>query len=180
MFHELVHIVLRASGVCDIDEDVRRTPEEQRIEVFCNRVAAAALIPAASLLSAPPALARPGRTADWDDQAIELLAEQFSVSREAIVRRLLTLGRTTAQFYAQKRAQYQAQTIAITETRKDDEGGGGFESPAIKAVSVQGPSYIRLVLESYYQGRITLSDVSSYLGVRTKHLSRIEKAVLAA
>jgi DNA-directed RNA polymerase specialized sigma subunit len=36
---------------------------------------------------------------------------------------------------------------------------------------------VRLVLQSYYQDRITLSDVSEYLGVRLKHLSKIEQAV---
>src|SRR5690606_38583574 len=34
MMHELAHLMLRASSVCDIDEELRRTPEEQRTEVF--------------------------------------------------------------------------------------------------------------------------------------------------
>ena len=56
---------------------------------------------------------------------------------------------------------------------------GGYESQSSKAVNINGPAFVRLVLENYYQERITLSDVSSYLNVRVKHLPRIEQAVLA-
>ena len=45
LLHELAHLMIRVSGVSELDTDVNRPPEDQRIEVFCNSVAAAALIP---------------------------------------------------------------------------------------------------------------------------------------
>jgi transcriptional regulator with XRE-family HTH domain len=51
MLHELAHILLRQGGVCDLYEDVPRPPEEQSVEVFCNRVAAATLLPREDLLN---------------------------------------------------------------------------------------------------------------------------------
>jgi Zn-dependent peptidase ImmA (M78 family) len=179
MMHELGHVLLRNGGLCDMEETFRRPPEEQSIEVFCNGVAASALVPARELLLK---LQVPGyRRDNWQDAEIRELAEAFSVSREVIVRRLLTLGQTSARFYAEKRAQYAAEREAQRATTAEaEERTTGFESPAVRALSTQGTGYIRLVLESYHQGRITLSDVSSYLGVRTKHLPRIERALLAA
>jgi Zn-dependent peptidase ImmA (M78 family) len=179
MMHEFVHVALRIGGLCDMEEALHRPPEDQRIEVFCNQAAAAALVPASDFLRVGSVAAHSG--ADWADPHIADLADRFSVSREVIVRRLLTLGRTTNQFYGEKRAQYAAERAAQqANTSAAANERSGFESPAVKAVSTQGPSYVRLVLQSYHQGRITLSDVSNYLGVRTKHLPRIERAVLAA
>jgi hypothetical protein len=70
-----------------------RPPEGQRIEVFCNSVAAAALIPRDVLLAEPRVVARGVRWANWSDAEISDLARNFNVSREAVLRRLLTLNR---------------------------------------------------------------------------------------
>jgi Zn-dependent peptidase ImmA (M78 family)/DNA-binding XRE family transcriptional regulator len=50
LFHELVHIAIGASGVCDLHETANRT---DGIEPFCNRVAAEALVPPSNLLTDP-------------------------------------------------------------------------------------------------------------------------------
>ena len=53
LLHEFAHILLRQSSLCDIEEDFLRPPQEQRTEIFCNAVAAAALVPREALLSEP-------------------------------------------------------------------------------------------------------------------------------
>jgi len=45
LLHEFAHLMLRLSGVSDLDVDADRPPEDQRVEVSCTRVAAAALLP---------------------------------------------------------------------------------------------------------------------------------------
>jgi hypothetical protein len=47
-------------------------------------------------------------------------------------------------------------------------------------VSSLGVPYVRAVLDALHSDRITLSDVSDYLGVRVKHLPKIETFVLGA
>lgn len=175
MLHEFVHLALRQSGLCDIDENLNRRPEEQRIEIFCNKVAAAALVPAENILAEAVVTARPAQAQDWDDDTVNLLAEKYSVSREVIVRKLLTLGRTTEAFYRRKRGEYQRQLEAALRQQRP---GSGFESPAVKVVSIDGQGFVKLVLECYHHGNITLSDASSYLGVRIKHLPTIEQRLL--
>jgi hypothetical protein len=43
-------------------------------------------------------------------------------------------------------------------------------------MSWNGRGFIRLVLRSYYDQRITLNDVSSYLGAKVKHIPELEHA----
>ncbi|WP_291158278.1 ImmA/IrrE family metallo-endopeptidase [Gemmatimonas sp. UBA7669] len=168
LLHELAHIGLKSEGICDLSTDSSMPPEEQQLEVFCNAVAAAALIPRDALLRLPDVRRHDGQT--WDDAAIASLAKTFSCSREAILRRLLTFGLTTERFYQQKRSQWQLEY----ESRP---APGGFVPPPIDAVSLLGRPLVRLVLDGLSNDRITTSDAADYLGVRSKHLPAIADAV---
>jgi Zn-dependent peptidase ImmA (M78 family)/DNA-binding XRE family transcriptional regulator len=171
MLHELCHVALRASGICEPDEDRLLPSEERRVEVFCNRVAGAALVPMKDLLT--DRAVRSHADAVWSDEELRMLARRFSVSRFVVLRRLLTARRTTAAFYNAKHQEW----IAVAreqEAKKQTEGG---PPPDRAAVAERGQRFVRLVLQSYYRDRITLSNVSEYLGVRLKHLSKIEQAV---
>jgi Zn-dependent peptidase ImmA (M78 family)/DNA-binding XRE family transcriptional regulator len=177
LLHEFAHLMLRQSGVSDPDVDAARPPEDQEVEVFCNHVAAAALMPRERFLGEDILQLRFGR-AEWADDELEELAKVYSVSREAVVRRLLTFDRTTEDFYQRKREQYHAER----ELRKARERAKLQEqeyrpNPPRDAVSNYGKPFIRLVLNNYYQDHITLSDVSSYLGLRVRHVPKIEQTL---
>ena len=177
LFHECAHIMLHESGLCDFEEDYKRPPEEQTVEVFCNRVAAATLIPENRLLN--ESIVAYQKTKDsWTDGELEQIAKKYCVSREVILRRLLTLGRTTNNFYKEKRHQFlkEYELFRKREKEKARKKSGG-PSPSRMAISNYGKEFVRLVLNTYYQDRITLSDVSDYLGVRVKHLPNIEAVV---
>ena len=168
MMHELSHVALRAGGLCDLSNLNGRPPEDQRTEVFCNAAAAAALLPAEDLLLEEMVRSNP-RPA-WSDQQLNTLSNGYGVSREAMLRRLLTLGKTTEGFYEEYRERY-AQTPNAQQ-------GGGFAPPDRLAVSTSGLLFTRLVLGNYHQNTITASDVAEYLSVRLKHLPKIEAHVL--
>lgn len=170
MMHEFVHILLKKGGLCDLKEK-QLSYDERRIEIFCNHVAGAVLVSEAQLREEKIVINK-GQKKEWDDAEIKSLANKFSVSHEVILRRLLITGYTTNDFYQEKRKYYQ-QIIG-----KKPEKKGGFAPPDILAVSSAGKHFIRLVLSSYYNNKITSSDVSDYLGVRLKHLSNIEDAVM--
>jgi Zn-dependent peptidase ImmA (M78 family) len=169
LLHEFVHLMLRQSSICDIDEEQFRPPEEQRIEVFCNRVAGAALVPAEILLREEIVSRYPVVRREWEEEDLKALALRFSVSREVIVRRLLIAGRTTAQFYRRKREEYRQQAGG------DEEQGGGRENRAARALSTLGASFITLILEGHQQGHLTLSQVSGLIGERVKWVPEIER-----
>ena len=169
MFHEFTHLMLRQAGLCDLGEKNKR-PEERKVETFCNKVAGAALVPRDWLLAEQIVSENKVKSA-WSDEALALLASRFHVSREVILRRLLTNNLTTEDFYRRKRDQFQGEY----ESRQKSEGG--FSSPPQEALSLAGTSFVQLVLNSYYQEKITSSDVSDFLEVRLRHLPAIEKAV---
>ena len=173
LLHEFVHLMLRQSSICDIDEEAPRPPEEQRIEVFCNRVAGAALVPAEILVREEIVSTRPPTRREWDEEDIKALALRFSVSREVIVRRLLIAGRTTEEFYRRKRREYFQPPAA-----GDEEQAGGPENRAVRALSTLGTSFITLILESHHQGHLTLSQVSGLIGERVKWVPEIERRIV--
>ena len=91
------------------------------------------------------------------------MARFFSISREALLRRLLTFGLTDRNFYELKRREYKQQY-------KDRPKTGGMVTPPVDALSLKGRPFVHLVLTNLESGHITTSDASDYLGLRLKHL----------
>jgi Zn-dependent peptidase ImmA (M78 family) len=186
MLHEATHLALHDSGLCDLDEEQQRPPEELRAEVFCNYVAGATLMPRSTLLAEPEVAHHSSQ--EWPEPTIAALAGRYGVSREALVRRLVVVGRATNAFYVRKREQYQreyrafvAERARIAAARRAaGEKVGGGAPPHTVAVSTAGPLLTRLVLDGYDRELITASDVSDVLEIRLKHLPKVERAVLGA
>lgn len=170
MLHEFAHLVLHIAGICDLEEEWLRPPEAQRVEVFCNRIAGAILVPFDRLLNEKVVQGKYGDP-EWSHEELRGLARLYQVSREVILRRLLLAGRTTAEHYQLLREEFQEEYKKLSRPK------GGFMTPAREAVTSAGVPFVSLVLNGYYQGSITAADLSEYLGVRLKHLPKIEQAV---
>jgi Zn-dependent peptidase ImmA (M78 family) len=167
ILHELAHLMLQAGGLCDLAEGGHRLIEEERFEVFCNYTAGAALVPHDHLLSEEIVRAH-GNSPTWSDEELGNLASRYKVSQEVILRRLLILRRTTEEFYRRRREEFQRKLEARALPK-------GFAPPHQIALSSAGVLYTSLVLGSYHRGDITASDLSDYLDVRLKHISKIEQ-----
>lgn len=172
LLHEFAHILLRQSPLCDLHEDRDPASKDQRIEVFCNQVAGNILVPYQALEGALKGL-RLGATKPSEDE-IKTLSGQFSVSREVVVRRLLTMGRVSLAFYQSKRDQY------LRAHQQETQQGGGFAPPAALRVRDLGKLYVQTVVSAYQQEAITAADLSNYLGLKLKHLPRVEQIVFKA
>jgi Zn-dependent peptidase ImmA (M78 family)/transcriptional regulator with XRE-family HTH domain len=177
LLHELAHLMIRISAVSDLETDAARPPEDQPIEVFCNQVAAAALMPKDALLKDSRVIARGQRSESWSDDELSDLARQFNVSREAMLRRLLTFDRTTLAFYGKKRTQYNDEWATNKALRKAQPQETEMKrNMPQETVSNFGRPFVRMLLGNYYQDRITLSEVSGYLGLKVKHIPKLEQA----
>ncbi|GAI62600.1 unnamed protein product, partial [marine sediment metagenome] len=85
ILHEYIHLMLRQGGLCDFIE-YNRALEEQRVEIFCNRVAGAVLIPKNELLNEPEIRQHiPGE--EIDEYDVKRLCRRYFSSREVILRR---------------------------------------------------------------------------------------------
>lgn len=177
MLHEFVHVLLDGGSICDIDDFSPRAPSEMRIEVFCNHVAAASLMPRRLFIDHEAIKGHPSDRF-WTDDEIRSVSRTFGVSREAAVRRLLTFNLTDQSFYVSKRSQYlrelEEQQQRKRETSKDKEIRRNMPREAIINL---GRSYVRLVLQNYNDERITLMDASQYLGVRPEKVRNVEELV---
>lgn len=171
LLHELAHIMLRESGVCDLYETSQRPPEAKRTEIFCNHAAGAALIPKPELLKLVSTVKS---IKSWTDNELYDMAKFFKTSKEVVLRRLLICKLTTERFYKKKRKEF------IEEYRKIDlKKKGGFVPPDVKSISNVGLTFTKLVLDGYNNERITASDLSDYLNIRLKHLPKITLALFA-
>jgi Zn-dependent peptidase ImmA (M78 family)/transcriptional regulator with XRE-family HTH domain len=152
LMHELAHLGLRGGGICDLHDD--------SIELYCNRVAAAALM-------APDAVRRELRrqNVSGTPSAGELLslAKAFSVSEQAMMLRLVALGCVPLDAYLARHAQF--------ATRESAADGGGTHHVVI--LSRVGERFARLVLEAYHLGLITGHRASTSLGTNVANLEKI-------
>ena len=172
LLHEAVHVYLGESSICDIDEGQTRPPQEQRTEVFCNAVAGAALVPRATLLAEPLVAQHSARPRDWSDDELGSLGRIFGVSNLVILRRLLTFGRTTSDFYAARHAFYGSlfDAPAPSETETDYKRNMPQE-----VVSDLGRPFTRLVVDSYLNSYTSLADVSRHLGLRAQQVAKVRE-----
>lgn len=175
LLHEFAHLMIRVSGVSELETDVARPPEDQRIEVFCNHVAAATLIPKDSLLAQPSVVAHGPKSVAWKDAEIADLARLYGVSREAFLRRLLTFDRTTQAFYSLKRAQYNAEYQALRKRQKEQPSKDIKRNMPVETISNYGRPLVRMLLENYHQDRLTLSALSGFLNLKVKHIPKLEQ-----
>lgn len=169
LLHELAHVFVRNGGLCDLSET---GPEAvtARTEVFCNEVAAAILLPRQAF-SDLALRAFSGEPDDWDDATLSALANHFGASREATLRRLVTLGLASMDFYLRQRAEY---LEAYEEARSESSGAPPWWRVRLRDL---GRGYTRSVLDAYHRGDINSSDVADHLGIRLKHLANIESDV---
>lgn len=167
LLHELAHILLRSSGLCDLHSNTNMSPHEQKLEVFCNKVASQTLVPDEYLLSYPAI--RTTGPEEWNDQIISPISRDFGVSREVILRKLLDHNLTTQSFYEENRERYRQDAVAARKKSK-----GGFVTPSVDTVSSKGKQFVSLVFDALNSSLITSSDASDYLGVKAKHFQKIE------
>jgi len=158
VLHEFAHILLHAGGLCDLHERSQPDTEDERIEVFCNRVAGAMLVPESALRAEVQGAGPQALKANLDD-TVRGLAYKFSVSQEVLLRRLVTMGTVSQNVYQKKREEY----IRAYAAEKPTEG---FASPSNMAVRDLGRQFVRVVVDAYRQETITSADLSEFLGVR--------------
>lgn len=166
LLHEFAHLLLRADGLCDRHDAPGQEGSDP--EVFSNRVAAVTLVPEAALLADPTVQTL--HRSEIDDTDTQRIARRFSVSREVVLRRLLTVGKISLAYYRKKRDEY-----LKAYGRETQQGSPPYH---ILVVRNLGKEFVRTVLDAYRQELITSAALSEFLGVKLKTVPRIEEAAL--
>lgn len=171
LMHEFAHILLGDSSISS--EEL--SSNQEKIEIFCNRVAASILFPI-SWFNTDELLLINKNVCNWNDETVYMIAQRFNISREFVWRRLLTNQMISESVYRDKIFKLMEQHKAQKQQEKKNK-------PILvphhtKVISTIGKFYTNLVLAGYHQEKITSSTLSEYLGIKLKHLPKIENAML--
>lgn len=174
LLHELCHVLLGESAISNgTGEDPRLPTADRTVERFCDRVAAATLMPR-NLMRTVGAGAEAGPQ-EWTLEELRQIADELGVSREALLLRFVSLNRATWDHYRTIREVLQTEYRELAVKKKGP--SGNLQIPRHNLLlNWNGKNFTRLVLRSYYGNRITLNDASSYLGAKVTQIPKLEKA----
>jgi Zn-dependent peptidase ImmA (M78 family) len=170
LFHEAAHVLLGASTLHS------RSPYESddKEEKWCNRVAAAALIPKNDLLDLYQVETR-GKGATWTKTEIENLAGRYGVSPAALIRRLAAFDRIADQPFHTLREVFDQRRRSDTLAADKDGEGGNFYNTALTQLGSLLP---RLAFQGFYANAIGASELSDIMGTKIENLGTFEKKVM--
>jgi len=170
LLHELMHVLIHTSGLCDLNEASRRHSRAESVEAFCNSVAAVALLPAGAMKEELDGLGV-DRPIPWPDPELLRLANRYRVSREVILRRMVTLDRATLEYYFQKLFQYSRLYESQRKRSRDSNSGG--PGPAVMGLRNMGRRYTADVIRAYGRRYIDAAELTEYLQIKIDHIPKL-------
>ncbi len=164
--HELGHVLLRQSAISGALPASGGSASIRAIEEWCNRFAAAFLIPADALGLMLP---RPGALADAiPDGPLIAIANRFRVSPHAMLIRMVHLHYVKPSYY------WDVKRPEFEEQEGDYQSGGRPKYYGSRYRSRQGDLYTSLVLDAWANGAITNHNAAEFMGIRNMtHLSAV-------
>lgn len=167
LFHELAHLIRRTSNLCLIDFNEREDEEEK----ICNDLAANILIPEAILNSNI-------QNIDLDDdKEIERLADKYAVSKFVIIKRLYDLKKINFVLYKSKYDKYLNAFNEIKEIIRK-KGQKIIVTQDRKLISSSGKLYPKIILDAYYEGKISFGEVCNTLNINSHFIGNVERMVM--
>ena len=163
IFHELIHLTLRTSSLCDMVENVNSN-NNNATEFFCNSIAGEILLPEKVIMENLP----------YDENKIKKIAARHGISKDVFIRRLFELKIISFDEYINKLNKYRKEFEEIQKKKKST----GFVSPVNDTVSVVGKNYTRTVLKAYNENKITFNQISEYLNIKLKHYNNLITKVI--
>jgi Zn-dependent peptidase ImmA (M78 family) len=155
LFHELAHLATRTNSACAEDAAPRSTAGD-RIERWCERVAAAVLVPADGLSKVLSKISKDATTWTADLSAATQIASTFRVSRRAAALRLIESERATWGLF---------KSIPPHTDRLSRRGGGRGRTRAEIRRQRYGERTMALFREALTRDVLGPADVIDYLDV---------------
>ncbi|MEH2554809.1 Zn-dependent peptidase ImmA (M78 family) [Bradyrhizobium algeriense] len=162
--HELAHIVLGHSGIIG---PVRKNSSPT--EKWCDQFAASFLMPQKDVRDVVGAM--PNTPADEiSDSDLSRYSRHFSVSRHAMLIRLVHLGYVKESFYwNKKKSQFDTEEANFKQFGRAEYYGTRYRNTL-------GDLYTGLVLQAWTSGRITNHNAAEFMGIKNfSHLNDIRE-----
>jgi Zn-dependent peptidase ImmA (M78 family) len=162
LLHEFSHVVLESTGICDPFSPA--APGQNKIERFCQKIAAATLMEKDQLISDFK-----GITGAISIDTVTQLAKKHKASTSAMLIRLNELDLVNNSEYAKLETEYHDLITKTKLAKKKTQGGNFFSNYMMK----MSPSYLRVVFSALDQGFIDYYKALQYLDVRLENLDKI-------
>lgn len=173
LFHEMAHLIRRSSSLCLIDFDERNDEEEK----ICDKIAAAVLLPESAVRSVTKSIK--AKHSEWSSLCLQSIGDKFGVSSVTVLRRLHELGVILNKEYY---AIYDCLNEEFEANREIIEATKGSKSIPIsyhiRYLNQQGYLYPRAVVDAHARGEISFGEMCRTLNVNSKHIGKIEQAVM--
>lgn len=178
LLHELAHVALRMPGVSDAAIPFQQVADGPRaaIETFCNRVAAATLLPSDSD-AVQQALDRISN-AGLDRDIVRSQARRLGVSKYALAFRLSTVRSDLSAAVQNSVKSWLAVDKRVKPPATRPSKGG--PPPALLALGRKGRGFSRHVLLALRESRLSIDDARELLDLEPHHFSRLEEYVFRA
>ncbi len=161
--HELGHIVLKQSAISGPPSARESKNFVERSERWCDEFAGSLLIPASALAQI---WSRPNRPhLEIGDAKLSELANEFAVSRHAMIIRLVQLQYVAPEYY------WNVKRPLLIAQEADFKGGGKAAYYGTRYRNAHGDLYTSLVLEAWGSGQITNHSAAELMGIKNlQHL----------
>ncbi len=173
--HELAHIWINQSGISVDTQTVSFRGAHNRkidpVEIFCNKVAANALLPKEAMVSA-------GEIYDltrFDN--VEQIARRYGVSNLTLLFRLHELGIINKRQFGGLKKIADLRFEAYEKKQAEGDKKSGDVNYYILQVRRNGKAFSQLVLDFYRGGQITGVEASHLLRVKLSNFSNFEQYV---
>lgn len=167
LFHEIYHLLYKTSGL-DLFKEPNNAKyysrSDELIEVNCNRFASEFLVPNEDFLENI-------KGKFFSELLVDKLASNYCVSREVILRKFLDNGYITQDKYLDLREEYIKDYLRYTKNKVGNENSQGNYYNTHMAYL--GERYLRLAFGSYYQNKISITQLSKYLNMKIPSLKTI-------
>ena len=160
LFHELAHLLSGTGGIDTVDDQYIRdlSGRNRTVEILCNRFAGVFLVPDADFDERIKKI-------PINDTTVSTLANQYSVSREVILRRLLDKQLITRSYYERMVEEWQNNWSG-----RAGSGGDYYRTQG----TYLGERYLELAFSRLYQNRISVDQLAEYLGVKVNNVPGME------
>lgn len=167
LFHEIFHLMAKTSGL-DIFNDTKLKQyvigDNAIIENFCNKFSSVFLVPNDDFINYYKSID------PHNEDDIKKLANLYSVSREVVLRKIRDLGDISNEEYKLRAEKYNVDYFRVKNKNSNDSSSGDYYNTQI---SYKGNRYIETAFNKYYEGRISVSQLSNYMGMTIPNLQTL-------
>jgi len=175
LVHELAHLWIAKSGISnEVHPEPKSNSKFHPVELFCNSVAASALMPKELFNSLPESAFSSGKS-------IFNEAKKFGVSSFAFLVRALNLGLISHNKYgslkkeADKEFKVFLEREAIKKAKQKANPKGGGPDYYLLALNKNSRLFTQTVLDAYKSGSIEPTEASSLLNVKVNKFPKLEE-----